>query len=239
MQFFCTLCNIQRVVGNSLKIGDRVQELGYLRVLFRGHFTFCDLDQIGTEFVLIPVNRAFQILDQFEPLVGIAVQQRNCLNKVTLGLLCHRIDGQTALFNGKRGVLNEAFFKPHCFRLDRFLLRLFAHQKIDGFFDLPRKRQKPNDLNKAEHRIDKCNGNTGHNAIRKWEPDQRIKRIINRCKQDYACDFGDQINHGRSFTVNRRADRRKKHRHGCADGNAHDDGERNGEINDAGRCKCL
>ncbi len=61
------------------------------------------------------------------------MQQRNCLDKIPLGLLGHRIDGQTALFNGKRGVLNEAFFKPHCLRLDRFLLRLVAHQKVDGF----------------------------------------------------------------------------------------------------------
>ena len=239
VQLLRALCNIQGMVGNTLKIGDRVQKFGDLRVLLRRHFALRDLDQIGAELILVAVDRRFQILDQLESLVGIAVQQRDRLDKIPLGLLCHGVDGQAALFDRQRRMLDEAFFKPHGLRFNRLLLRLVAHQKIDRLFDLLCKRQERNNLDETENRIHECNGNTGHDAVGKREADERVKRIINRCKENYACDLCDQIDHGRPLAVDRRADGRQEHRHGRADGNAHDDGKRYGKINDAGRRESL
>ena len=216
-----------------------MQEFGYFCVLLDCHFSLGDLDEIGAEFVLIPVYRILQILNQLELFVGIAMQQRNCLDKIPLGLLGHGVDGQAALLDGERGMLDKAFFKPHGLRLDLLLLRLVAHQEVDGLFDLLCKRQQRDDLDETEHRIDKRNGYAGHDTVGKREADQRVKRIINRRKEDHARDLGDQINHGRPFAVDRRADGGQQHRHGRADGNAHDDGKRYGKINDAGRRERL
>ena len=59
-----------------------MQEFGYFCVLLDCHFSLGDLDEIGAEFVLIPVYRVLQILNQLELFVGIAMQQRNCLDKI-------------------------------------------------------------------------------------------------------------------------------------------------------------
>ena len=89
------------------------------------------------------------------------------------------------------------------------------------------------------HMAHLVNNSAGHDTVGKREADQRVKRIINRRKEDHARDLGDQINHGRPFAVDRRADGGQQHRHGRADGNAHDDGKRYGKINDAGRRERL
>ena len=239
VQLLRALGNVQRVVGNSFKVGERVQEFGDLSVLPDRHLPFRHLDKIRAELILIAVDGFFQILDQLIALVGEAVQQGHGLDKVPLGLFGHGVDGQAALLDGQRGVLDEALFEPDSFRLDRLLLRLVRDKKVDDLLDLARERQQRDDLDEAEDRVDKGDRDARHDAVRKREADERVKTVVDRGKEDHARDLSDQIDHGRALAVDRSADGGEQDRHGRADGDAHDDRQRDGKINDARRGQRL
>ena len=239
VQLLRALGDVQRVVGDAFKVGERVQELGDLGVLPDRHLPFRHLDQIRTELILITVDGFFQILDQLIALVGEAMQQGDSLDKVPLGLLGHGVDGQAALLDGQCRVLDEAFFEPDGLGLDRLLLRLVRDEEVDDLLDLARERQQRDDLDEAEDRIGKSDRDARHDAVCEWEADERVKTVVDRGKEDHARDLSDQIDHGRALAVDRSADGGEQDRHGRADGDAHDDRQRDGKIDDARRGQRL
>ena len=239
VQLLRALGDVQRVIGDAFKVGERVEEFGDLGVLPDRHLPFRHLDQIRAELILITVDGFFQILDQLIALVGEAVQQGNSLDKVPLGLLGHGVDSQAALLDGQRRVLDEAFFEPDGLGLDRLLLRLVRDEKVDDLLDLARERQQRDDLDEAEDRIGKSDRDARHDAVCEWEADERVKTVVDRGKEDHARDLSDQIDHGRALAVDRSADGGEQDRHGRADGDAHDDRQRDGKIDDARRGQRL
>ena len=76
------LADIHRMVADSLEVAERVQVLCGALAVTAAQLSSRQLHQICAELILVAVDRRFQILDQLESLVGIAVQQRNCLDNI-------------------------------------------------------------------------------------------------------------------------------------------------------------
>ena len=53
MQLLCALGQVQRMVGDPLEVGERVQIFADLLVLRHGHFMPCDANEAGAQCIFI------------------------------------------------------------------------------------------------------------------------------------------------------------------------------------------
>ena len=235
-----SLCHVQRMVGDTLKIGDRMQEFRNVRALAAGELPAGQLDKIRAQNVLVPVDHALHPLHLGKVLVGVVFQKRQRAREVELRVGGHGVDRDAALLDGKRRVLQKALFQVHRGGLVGVLfLALVLDERVHNCLNHIRKRQQDHDLHKAEEGVDKRDGNARHRHIHKIEPEHGVREIKSRRPKHNACDFDHEIDHGRALAVNVRADCGQKHRQRCADGNAHDDGKRDGKIDHARRSQRL
>ena len=137
-------------------------------------------------------------------------------------------------------MLQKALLEMHRGRLVcRLLVALVLDQSVDNRFDHIGERQQNHNLHKPEERVDEGDGDARHRHIQKGKPEHGVCQIKRRRPEHNACHLDDEVDHCRALAVDIRADRRQKHRHCRADGNAHDDGQSNGKIDHARRRQRL
>lgn len=100
--FLRRLRNVERMVGNSLKIGDRMQKLQTRPRSAARQLASGELYKIRAQNILVAVDDALHALDLGKILVRIVTQQRQRAREVQLGVRRHRVDGNAALLDGKR-----------------------------------------------------------------------------------------------------------------------------------------
>ena len=238
--FLRRLGDVERMVGNSLKIGDRMQKLRHVRALAARQLASGELDQIRAQNILVAVDDALHTLDLGKIIVRIVTQQRQRAREVQLGICRHRVDGNAALLNSKRRVLQEALLEMHRGRLVcRLLVALVLDQSVDNRLNDIGERQQNYDLHEPEERVDEGDRDARHRHIQKGKPEHGVCQIKCRRPEHDTCHLDDEVDHCRALAVDIRADRGQKHRHRRADGNAHDDGKGNGKINHARRRQRL
>ena len=133
MQLPGALGQVQSVVGNTLKVGKRVEILAHFLVLLDRHLTPGDPDQIGAERIFIRVAVIFQLFHLRKALFAVVKDEGQGGEKGFLGDLGHVVDGELGLFDGKGRIGQEALLQ-----LDdggTVLLRTIGHQSGDKGLD--------------------------------------------------------------------------------------------------------
>ena len=227
------LGDVQRVVGNTLKVRNSVQELADLLALGVGEGTAGDLHEIGTQLVLVAVNEGLCFHHVLERLLRIAGTQRHGVQQVAGGALCHGVGDKAALLDGEGGVLEEALLQTvHILLLgdEAGVGEQEHHQLLHGADQGEQHHQR----GQTEQGVHQRDADGGHGVGQERKVQRSIEAVEHRCPDHHAQHIDEQVHEGGTLTVEVCAQRRQQHRHRRTDGDTHDDGERDLKGDGAG-----
>ena len=150
------------------------------------------------------------------------MQEAHGLGEVFLRLSGHGVDGDAALLDGEGRVLDEALLEADRLVRGLGLDGLVLDQQIDDLFDDVDERQKNDDLDEAEERVDKGDGDARHRHAHEIKLYEGIDEVERRRPEDDTHDLDHEVDHSRALAVDIRAD-----------GDAHDDRQGHRKIDDA------
>ena len=227
------LGDVQRVVGDTLEIGDGMQELADLLALRLGQRLAGDLHQIGAQLILVAVDDGFRLRHLPEILVGKPAAQGHSHQQIPLCPLRHGVRHQAALLDGQRRVLQKALLQP----IHVLLLRMRAgirEQRLHQPLHQPDARQQHDDRSQAEQGVHQGDGHRGHDGTHECKVHDGVDAVEQQRPDQHAQHVDQQIDERRALAVQIGAQRAQQHRHGGADGDTHDDGQRDLEGDGAG-----
>ena len=159
--------------------------------------------------------------------------------QIVPGLFRHGARHQTALLNGQRRVLQEALLQPVHVVLLQQLVPLFGDQPDHQLFHERNGRHQHQQRGKAEQRVHQRHSDSGHHSVHEGEVENGVGAIEDHSPDGRAQHIDQQIDKGGALAADIGAQRREQHRDCRADGNTHDDGQRDLERDGTGAGKHL
>ena len=154
------------MVGNTLKISDTVKHNGQAVAVFQRKIFLIQLDQIGSQFVLIAVNLCFNLFHTESCLLLEIIQQAKRKVQSGFGLLCHFPGSCFALLNSNTRIAEKTGFQDHkllIFCGNNFLLFCITDSCTCHFYKHISKWKKYKCCNDVKGTVDHCDaGRTCH-----------------------------------------------------------------------------
>ncbi len=241
MDFLCGFHDIQRVVGDSLKIAEAVEDHGHGPAVPQGDVPARELHQIGAQYVFVFIHDGFQP-DDFLLFDFIIIQQR--LQRKDDGLfryLRHFPDLSPTNFHGEGRIHQESFVDGN----RSFPGNLLPDILVVGNGDF---RQLDENLGEGkqdhggadiEQTVDPRDSHGGGAVAKECEINESVEQIKGRHEQDGAEEIEIEVHHGRALRVLAGAYGGNDGGHAGPDILAHDDGNRHGIRNGSRGAECL
>ena len=150
------LGNVGGVVGDTLEVGNGMEEFGYFLALRSGELFAGDLHKVSAQLVLVAIDHGFHILHKLMRFVRIAVAQFHGGKQVLPRLFSHGVGDKAALLNGQGRVRQKALLQSvHFLLLGGF--GPVGNHKADQAFHQTDKRHQHNHGAQSEQRVHKGN----------------------------------------------------------------------------------
>ena len=155
--------NVQRVVGDTLKVVYGVQIFSDCLVLFGVKLAASYVNEICSELILVFIDDILGVGDVGKAVIGVVADKRKCVEQIFASFFGHGVYRQAALLNGKRRVVEESLLEPVEVLENSGVLGLVFDDELADFFEQWDKRSKYCDDDKAKHRVhkskaDRCHG---------------------------------------------------------------------------------
>ena len=213
------------MVGDTLKIRDGVEELADLLALGAGQGAAGDLHEVGTQLVLITVDKGLRLRHSLKALVGVVGAQGHGIQQVAGGALGHGVGDKAALLDGQRRMPEEALLQT----IHVLILRLLAvvgEQEHHQLFHGADQREQHHQRGQTEQGVHQGNADGVHSDGEEREMQESVEGVEHQRPDDHTQHVDKQIHKGGTSAVEVGAQRRQQHRHRRANGDTHDDGER-------------
>ena len=225
MQLLRALCDVERVVGESLEVvygvqvfADRAVELGVELVAGYMH-------EICAELVLIFIYDVLGVGDKSEALVAEIINETEGVEYVFLGFLRHGVDRQAALLNCKRGVVKKALLESVEVLEHGGILGFILDDELADLFEHGNERSQQRDDYKAEHRVHERDGHRRHARVHKGKIEDGVGGVENGAEDYDAEGVYHEVGQRGAFAVRACAESRQQYGHGGADRDTHDNGQ--------------
>ncbi len=218
------LGDVHRVVGDTLEVGDGVEELADLLALGLGQGFAGDLHQVRAQLVLVAVDDGLRLVHLAEILFREFAPQGHSQHQVARRLLRHGVGHQAALLDGQGRVLQKALLQP----VHVLLLAAVAgvgEQVLHQLFHQADARQQHDDGGQAEQGVHQGDGHGGHHRGQEGEVDDGVGGVEHQRPDGRAQHVDEQVDESGAPAVEVGAQGGQQHRHSRADGDAHDDGK--------------
>ena len=239
VQLLSTFGDVQRMVGNPLKVVYGVQVFSNRAVLLGIELAAGYMDEVSAELILVFIDDVLKAINTVKALIAVSADKLERAEQIFLGLFCHGVHGKAALLDGKSRVVEEALLEP--FKVLKLLAAggLITDDEAAELFKLRDKGRKQDNYHKAEHGVQKRKAHRRHGHRHEGKADHGIERVEDRAENNDAQSVDQKIRKGGAFAVCARAEGGKQNGDRGADGDAHYNGQGDIEAYGAGYGKRL
>ena len=214
------------MVGDALKVADGLEQFGRLFALVAAHFLRAELDEIGSEDILIVVAALFIVADALGELRCVVAEGGEGVVQRAHGAVRHLASDGAALAKGERRRGEQTLVELG--RLFALRLGIVGDDALGELFKKTARGQEHGSAENIECRVRHGDARHGGGFVQQRGRKGRAHDAEDRQQHDNADDIEEQVDDRGAAGILVCADRRQ---HGCdgrADVLTHDDGDGRG-----------